>query len=159
MNILILYDSLHGNTKKVAENISEGFPSKENIEVISAEEVTLEKIKNINLLLVGSPTHGGTAKPTLLTFLKNIPDQYLKNIKIAAFDTRFLESNLGFALRLLVKTIGYAAPKISKILISKGGKQIVEPEGFIVNDTEGPIAEGEEKRAQEWGKKIYSLLS
>lgn len=159
MRTLILYDSLHGNTKKIAESISNGFPSKDTVEVVSTEIVTFEKLKNIDLLIVGSPTHGGTAKPTLLTFLKDIPNQYLKDIKIAAFDTRFLESKLGFALKLLVRTIGYAAPKISKILISKGGVQIVEPEGFIVNDTEGPIAEGEEKRAQEWGKKIYSLLS
>lgn len=79
MNTLIIYDSLYGNTKKIAYSISKGF---DNIKVIEVESVTLEDIKGINLLIVGSSTHGGNTKPSLLEFLKSIPSNYLKDIYI-----------------------------------------------------------------------------
>jgi len=152
-NTLIIYDSLHGNTKKIADSISKGF---DNIKVISVENITLEDIKGINLLIVGSPTHGGTAKPSLLEFLKSIPLNYLKDVYITSFDTRFDEKKLKLLLKLLVKTIGYAAIKISKILESKGGKLLIQPEGFFVEDTKGPITKGEEEKAVKWGEEIKS---
>lgn len=159
MKTLVLYDSLHGNTKKIAEAIYEGIKNKGNSKCISVEDITLEDLKDLDLLIVGSPTHGGTAKPTLLEFLKKIPTDYLKDINVGTFDTRFLEKDLKWALRLLVKTIGYAAPKISKILEDKGAKSVIESEGFIVKETEGPIADGEIERARDWGNKIYSKIS
>jgi len=153
LNTLIIYDSLHGNTKKIADSISKGF---DNIKVISVENITLEDIKGINLLIVGSPTHGGTTKPSLLEFLNSIPLNYLKDVYITSFDTRFDEKKLKLLLKLLVKTIGYAAIKISKILESKGGKLLIQPEGFFVDDTKGPITKGEEERAVKWGEEIKS---
>ena len=49
---------------------------------------------------------------------------------------------------------GYAAEKIGKALVSKGGTQVVKPEGFFVDASEGPITTGELERAIEWAKKL-----
>jgi len=153
MKLLIIYDSLHGNTKKIADSISK---SLDNSKVLSVEQVSLQNLKDINMLVVGSPTHGGTAKKELLQFLNSVPDNYLKDIYVASFDTRFKEENLNIFLKLLVKTIGYAATKILKMLENKGGLHITDPEGFFVKDTSGPLLEGEFERASKWGTDLKS---
>jgi len=158
MRTLIIYDSLHGNTKEIAEAIYNGI-AQPDTKILPVEKAITDDLKDIKLLIVGSPTHGGTAKPTLLDFLKRIQKDSLVGIKIATFDTRFLEEKQKVALRLLMKTIGYAAPKIAKILESKGGELIVKPEGFFVKKAEGPLLNGEIQRAKEWGKGVYNNIS
>ncbi|KKP65432.1 MAG: Flavodoxin/nitric oxide synthase [candidate division WS6 bacterium GW2011_GWE1_34_7] len=158
MRTLIIYDSLHGNTKEIAEAIYNGI-AQPDTKILPVEKAITDDLKDIKLLIVGSPTHGGTAKPTLLDFLKRIQKDSLVGIKIATFDTRFLEEKQKVALRLLMKTIGYAAPKIAKILESKGGELIVKPEGFFVKKAEGPLLNGEIQRAKEWGKSVYNNIS
>ena len=154
MNSLIIYDSLYGNTEKIAMAMGEEIKAK----VKNVNETSNEDFKGLDLLIVGSPTHGGRAKPSLQVFLDQIPENTLKNIKVAAFDTRFLEKDVNFALRLLIKTIGYAAPKMAALLQNRGGKLIVEPESFIVVKKEGPLKEGEIERVKNWGKEILNML-
>jgi len=154
MKILVIYDSLFGNTKKIAEAIFDSLLSSNKIRLVNAVEVTIKDLEKIDMLIVGSPTHGGRAKQNLQTFLDQLPNSILKGTKVAVFDTRFLEKDQTFLLRLLLKTIGYAAPKIAKNLKNKGGNLIVEPEGFIVKRKEGPLAEGELERAKSWGEKL-----
>jgi len=157
MNTLILYDTQHNNTKEIAVSISQEFPSSFNVKISSVDDIKLEELKDVKLLIVGSPTHGGTAKQSLLMFLKTIPDNYLEGKYVVAFDTRFDEKKLKLPLKLLVKTIGYAASKIAKILESKGGTILIQPEGFFVEDTKGPLTNGEKERAKHWSKDISKI--
>ncbi|MFA6588456.1 MAG: flavodoxin family protein [Patescibacteria group bacterium] len=152
MKTLIIYDSQFGNTEKIAQAIGSAFG--DEARVVRPTEVKLDELKNVNLLIVGSPTQGGRPTPALQKFLDDIPSDGLKGIKVATFDTRFLLKDQNFALRMLMKTIGYAADKIIKILVAKGGQQVMPPEGFIVKGKEGPLAEGEMERADEWTKLI-----
>ncbi len=150
MNSLIIYDSLYGNTEKIAKAMGEAMKTK----VISVSEAKIEDFKGLDLLIIGSPTHGGRAKTSMQAFLNQIPENSLKKIKIAAFDTRFLEKEVNLALRMLIKTIGYAAPKIADLLQKKGGNLIAPPEGFIVVKKEGPLKEGELERAKTWSSQL-----
>lgn len=45
---------------------------------------------------------------------------------------------------------GFAAGKIDKVLVKKSGSQIVKPEGFFVDGSEGLITTGELERAEKW---------
>jgi flavodoxin I len=154
MKTLIVYGSQFGNTEKIAKAIGSAVGNE--VKVTRPIEVDTNRLQAFNLLIVGSPTQGGRPTPALQKFLENIPFDALKNIKVAAFDTRFLLKDQNFALRMLMKTIGYAADKIVKILIAKGGQQLAPPEGFIVKGKEGPLAEGEMERAGEWAKQILT---
>jgi len=154
MNILILHDSLYGNTQKIAEAVNEVLVSHGHTKILNVKDATIADLKDLDLLVIGSPTQGGRGTPTLQAFLAQIPTGSLQNTKVTCFDTRFLEKDLNLPLRLLVKTIGYASPKMAKILQGKGGKLILSPEGFIVKGKKGPLAEGELNRAKEWGKQI-----
>lgn len=145
-NKLVIYDSQYGNTQKVAQAIADSISAK----IISVSDIRNDNLKDLDLLVVGSPTQGGRATANLMEFLNRLPKGSLNNVKVAVFDTRFLENNLNFALKLLVRTIGYAAPKMAKILESKGGKLILSPEGFAVTGKEGPLAPNEISRANKW---------
>jgi len=60
-----------------------------------------------------------------------------------------------FFVKMFLKK--FAAPGIDAELRKKGGKSVAEPEGFYVMDTEGPLKEGEQKRAIAWGRHIAEV--
>jgi flavodoxin len=159
MNVLVLYDSLYGNTEKVAEAIAKVFVSPHKIKLVKVTHATFADLNNIDLLIVGSPTQGGRATENLQLYLNNIPEDYLKNVFVTSFDTGFLLRDQNFALRLLLKTIGYAAPKIANILKEKGGQLIAPPEGFVIKGKKGPLAEGELGRAEIWANTLQKKAS
>ncbi|QQG52789.1 MAG: flavodoxin domain-containing protein [Candidatus Falkowbacteria bacterium] len=153
MKVLIIFDSMYGNTEIIARDIAKAFPQ-ENMRLLNVKEVKVADLLDVQLLIVGSPTYGGRPKQETQTFLEMIPDAALTGKKVAAFDTRFLAAEQSFGLRLLMKTIGYAAPRILKILVAKGGEAISAPEGFIVQGKQGALKDGERERAALWGKNL-----
>lgn len=148
MKKLIVYDSQYGNTEKIAHVIAKSISG----EAIRISDIAPVDLTNLDTLVIGSPTQGGRATVATNNFLDKLPVEVFRKVKLAVFDTRFLEKNLNLALKLLVRTIGYAAPKMAKLIESKGGKLVVPPEGFIVKDTKGPLATGELERASRWIK-------
>lgn len=151
MRTLIIHDSLYGNTEKIAREIGNHIPLSK---VISVKEAVVSDLKSIDLLIIGSPVHGGRPKQDLQSFLNQIPKNGLKDVSVAVFDTRFLEKNQNFALKLLMKAIGYAAPKIAETLKNNGARLTSPPQGFIVNGKSGPLADGELERAKSWAMQL-----
>jgi flavodoxin I len=152
MKALIIYDSMYGNTEKIARSIGSAITGDVRVQRVS--EVDLSELESINFLIVGSPTQGFRPTESVQAFVKSIPGDALKGIDVAAFDTRFHASEVGTGLRLLMKIGGYAAPRIAQELDKKGGKLVISPEGFFVKDKEGPLKEGELERAASWAKTI-----
>lgn len=147
MTALVVFDSQFGNTEKIALALAE---SLRGAKALTVKEASGKDLNGIDGLIVGSPTQGGRATAAMQYFLEQIPEGKLKGIKVAAFDTRFDERKVNLVLKLLMKTIDYAAPKMAKILIAKGGELIVPPEGFMVAGKEGPLVDGELERAKKW---------
>ena len=152
MKAYILYDSLYGNTEKIAQAIANGLTGEVKVQRIGEADPT--EITTCNMLICGSPVHGGRATPELDTFIKQLPANSLQGISVAAFDTRFESQAQGVGLRILMSVIHYAAPRIAKALVKKGGILIAEPEGFIVENKEGPLKQGELERATAWATQL-----
>ena len=53
-----------------------------------------------------------------------------------------------------MSVIHYAAERIARELTKKGGRLVAEPEGFIVEQKEGPLKQGELERADHWAKAM-----
>jgi len=156
MKALVIYDSEFGNTEKVAQAIGTALGSQgDDVAVLRAGDVGPDALRGLDILVVGSPTQGFQPLPAVKKFLKSIPAQGLEGLKVAAFDTRFSMDSVdsGF-LKFMVKLFGYAAEPIAKRLTQKGGDLRVPPEGFIVEDTEGPLRDGELERAAEWAQQL-----
>lgn len=133
MKTLVIHDSLYGNTEKIAHAIGDAFSGETN--VVSVSKISNSDLDNIDLLIVGSPTHGGRPTKAVQEFLNKIPADGLKDIRVAAFDTRVKV--------FIAKIFGFAADRIAKNLKSKGGYLVRPPKGFFVNGKEGPLKDGE----------------
>jgi len=147
MKILVIYDSTHGNTEKVALAIG----SQVKAVIKKVQDLKPSEVKGYEMIIVGSPTQGGRPTPAIQTFIDKLPA--LKEIKVAAFDTRFAIDEHGFGLKLVMAVINFAAPKIASALEKKGG-ELIGKEGFIVEETEGPLVKGELERAKVWAKEM-----
>ena len=160
MKILIVYESFFGNTEQIAREIGAALSGGEDeVETVKVSEMTLSRLAEVNFLIAGSPTRAFRPTEGMAAFLKSIPPDGLRGIKAAAFDTGLkLEDITSGFLRFMARLFGYAAKPIGKALVSKGAVLVIEPQGFYVNGSEGPLKEGELARAAEWGNKIRAGL-
>ncbi|MBN2046389.1 MAG: flavodoxin domain-containing protein, partial [Anaerolineaceae bacterium] len=136
MEALVIYDSVFGNTEKVAKAI--GAALGESTPVVQVSGFNLEQLNGVQYLFVGSPTRGFQPTPAVKNMLKSLPNGALKGVKVAAFDTRIAveETNSGF-LKFMVGIFGYAAEKLHKMLVKKGGEVSISDNWFFVKDSEG----------------------
>jgi flavodoxin len=145
MKSLVLYGSEYGNTQRIAEAVARGLG--EGAEVHSVASAG-ESMDGVQLLAVGSPTQGGRPVKEVSGFISRLRPGSLKGVRVAAFDTRFSAQAHGFGLRVFMKVLGFAAPRIARALQAKGGDLIAPAEGFVVADKEGPLVQGELERAE-----------
>ena len=143
MKALIVYDSIYGNTEKIARAIGGAIIGE--VKVLRVDEVNPSELESIVLLIVGSPTQGGRPTPAIQGFLDRVSGP-IRGINVAAFDTRLSTRWVGI--------FGYAVGKIADNLKGKGGILVASPEGFFVKGTKGPLKEGELERAASWTKVI-----
>jgi flavodoxin len=148
MKTLIIYDSVHGNTAKVAQAIGDVLAGE--VGVRRAGGVSAAEVKAVDLLIVGSPTHGGWFTEAIKGWLDQVPATALQGTRVAAFDTR-TPTRLG-------RIFGYAAPRIADRLEKKGGTLLVPPAGFFVKGIKGPLKEGELERAAGWAQEIAASM-
>ncbi|MGE5261754.1 MAG: flavodoxin family protein [Acidobacteriota bacterium] len=157
MQALVVYDSVYGNTERVAHAIGNILAARNEIRVRRVGDVHSTDLANLNLLIVGSPTQQFRATPAIKKFIGGIRKGELKNVQVAAFDTRLgMEDMPSRILPPFVKIFGYAAKPISDSLVNKGGKLVTPPEGFLVKGMEGPLKEGELERAATWAEHLLS---
>jgi len=158
MKVLIIYDSVFGNTEQVAQAMGDALGSQAEVNILRVGDVKREHLTGLDVLIVGSPTRQFRPTAAINNFLKRIPKNGLKGVKVAAFDTRFTMSVIeeSRVLPFFVRLFGYAAKPISDRLEKKGGELIISPEGFFVEGVEGPLKEGELERAADWAKQIIA---
>jgi flavodoxin len=159
MKTLVVYDSAYGNTQKVAQAIGAGLT---NASVRHVDQVQPDNLGELDCLIVGSPTQQMNYTSRMGDFLNRIPHNGLRGIHVAAFDTRISIDDVPsamsrFAARLFLHR--YAAKPIAAVLKSKGGADVIAPEGFFVLDTEGPLKAGELERATAWARLIQTRVS
>ncbi len=151
MKIIVIYDSVFGNTQKIAQAIGSTFGA--DAQVISVKDARPDLLPRMDMLIVGSPTRRFRATPATMDFLRAIPQGSLKGVKVTAFDTRLTDKAIASPIfRQIVKWAGYAAKPIAKALQAKGGTLFTAPQGFGVDKSEGPLADGELERAAQWLK-------
>jgi len=162
MRAAVVYESVYGNSRAIAQAIAEGLGDVPLIAVHEAAETTLD----VELLVVGGPTHmhglstvrsrqmaveaasdasvepGATKEPGLRGWLRDLPRN--DGAYAATFDTRMDRSPW---------LTGVAAKGIARRL-RRHGYELRGIESFLVSDSEGPLVHGEIDRAREWGAEL-----
>ena len=151
MKTLVVYDSVFGNTEKIARAVAKSVGAK----AVKVDAAGREALQGVTLLIVGSPTRAFRPTPAVQQFLKGLPRNALHGVAVAAFDTRMIVEEINNKiLTFMVSVFGYAAKPIADAMAKKGGAPVRDPEGFFVKDSEGPLKDGELERAAAWGKDI-----
>ncbi len=158
MKSVVIYDSQYGNTEKVARAIADVLARHGEVTVLKVGQARPEMLAGMDLVVVGSPTQQFRATAAMRDFLKAIPRGSLQGIHVAAFDTRLTQAFIDKhpPLPFFERIFGYAAERIAKALKRKGGKLLLPGQAFYVEDTEGPLSEGELQRAEDWAQKLFA---
>lgn len=173
MNTLVVHESHFGNTRTVAEaiadGIADGVASEEGaghegrVEVVDVTRAPDRLAADVDLLVVGAPTHafsmsrastrrdaraqgadpGHEARGVrewleTLTPTGELPD-------IATFDTR---------VTTVRKLPGSAARAAGRSVVRHHLGKVVGSASFFVEDSHGPLADGELDRARDWGRAL-----
>jgi flavodoxin len=156
VNALVVYDSQYGNTEKIARAIGKGLNPDHPVEAVPAAELAPDAVKDLEILVVGSPTQKFSPTAGISDWLGSLPPRSLSGIRAAAFDTRFTEEKIqeNKVLAFFVRLFGYAARPIARALARKGARTVLPPEGFYVGGLEGPLLEDELDRARQWGRQL-----
>lgn len=149
MNAMIIYDSVYGNTERIARAIGTALEGGGHVEVRPIAEVG-GLPPGLDLLVVGGPTQAHGVDPAMKMFLDELPPETLRGVAVAAFDTR---------LRWPELLSGSAAKGIAKRLEQKGARLVATPGSFFVKGKDGPLVEGELGRAASWAGQLAAVFA
>jgi len=169
MKAVVVYESMFGDTRTVAEAIGDGLGLKFEVTVVPVNRAADDWLAGIDLLVVGGPTHvRGMSRPKTRAGAVDQASQPESGITLepgaaeaglrewfsaltdappyaAAFDTRVQMSPL---------VTGRAAPRIARSLQRRGCQLIAEPESFLVTAKQPALVVGERERARAWGQTL-----
>ncbi len=152
MKALVVYFSKFGNTRRVAEKIAETMKPAGDVRVVNLDQLAASDFEGVDLVIVGTPTHGFTVPETVRSKLGTLPPGILAGKSVAAFDTTVRP----WPLRHF-----RASPKLLRQLSQLGGKPIARPQTFFVQtgSTQGTgerdlLLEGQIERVRDWAKEI-----
>jgi hypothetical protein len=169
MRSVIVYESMYGNTRHIAEEIARGLTAvdadTDTTVVVAAHAVTTEQLAAADLLVMGAPTHvhslprpstrtGAVEKAQELVLEPDATEAGVRELTdtlpdgagraAAAFDTR---------VNIAPLLSGRASKAIGRALHHQGYRLLADPESFLV-DPETHLLDGELERARTWGATL-----
>jgi flavodoxin len=152
MKVVIVYDSVFGNTATVAREMAAALEAGNEVRLLSVTEAKRLTVVDVDLLLIGSPTRGFRPTPAIDEFAISVGPGAGR--RAAVFDTRLDAEEIHPApLRWVVAAGGYAAQRMAQDL-ERHGFKVDATAGFLVTGTEGPLKAGEIERAREWALSL-----
>jgi len=156
MKGLIVYDTSHGNTKKIAETIKETL-EESGIAIDFFHVKDLKKLsgKDYDFFVLGSPTKFGTMSFAVKFFLGKVKSEEWMNKPFAAFDT---ENPENVEQSRIQNKEWSAAEKIAEKLREKKMNQLLPVLKALVLGQKGPLVEGEVERTKEYARHLTAKL-
>ena len=168
MRVLVVYESMYGNTHAVATDIACGLSEAHEVTLVPVTRASRELVATAGLIVAGAPTHRhgmptvGSRRIAVETARE--PDSGLtmdpdadgpglrawlealnaEGVLAAAFDTR---------LSALPVLTGRASRPIARVLTRRGCRVLLAPESFLVSG-QNTLLDGEAARAREWGALV-----
>lgn len=166
MHALVVYQSMSGNTRRIAEAVAEGLGSTMEVRLVEVAAAPAVVGDDVALLVVGGPTHafGMGRGPTRQSVVRQaggplVPPgrglrEWLVGLRTssprlgsAAFDTRVVKP----------RTPGTAARAVARRLRAAGVRMVAPAQSFSVTGAQGRPAAGELERARRWGETLAAV--
>jgi hypothetical protein len=160
MSVLVVFESMWGNTRQVAEAAAKGLGN--DVQVVSVVEAPVPLPQDVDTLVLGGPTHAfsmsrastrqeagakganeGDVTSGMREWLDVLPAH--DHLRVATFDTRVA------SVRHLP---GSAAKSAAREVRRRHLGHVIATESFYVADTAGPLLDGELDRARAWGAAL-----
>ncbi|MDA8238320.1 MAG: flavodoxin domain-containing protein [Chloroflexi bacterium] len=173
MRALVVYESMFGNTRAIAEAIADGLRAAGAVDLVEVGVAPSTIPPDVDLLVVGGPTHAhGMTKPeSRADSARRAGDRLVSRgvgmrewigllsggssrVAAAAFDTRIKGPGLLW---------GSAAKPADRELRALGLRVVARPESFLVEGPTGPLfdrlVDGEVERARAWGRGLAGAVA
>lgn len=167
MKSLVVYESMFGNTRLIAEAVAGGLTHWFEVEAVEVGDCP-DIVAYLDLVVVGGPTHAfGMTRPSTRQSAAEQTEEALVSpgVGIREWLTR-LTPPVGHVSAVAFDTKvdqprfpGSAAVGAHKKLRRLGFHMPVAAQSFYVDGTTGPLLEGEYERAHRWGEELGSLLA
>lgn len=172
MHALVLYESMFGNTRTIAEAVRRGMVAAlgegDQVRIVEVGQAPSSLPDDLDLIVVGAPTHAfslsrastrrdafdkGDGSPLVsagigvrewIEALDHPP-----RVDVATFDTKVRKPRLP----------GSAAKSARKALRRQGMHPVSSPTTFYVGGTTGPLLDGEADRARRWGTDLAAAAT
>jgi len=168
MSAVVVFESIYGNTRSVAEAVVRGLSESIEVELLEVTSAPSRLSPGIDLLVVGAPTHAfglsraNTRHDAVTKAPSPVPEpetgvrEWLgtlaragDGVRAASFDTRIGRGWVpGSAARAALRRLG-----------GLGYSAATPPESFYVVGSTGPLADGEEERARQWGFELGAEIA
>lgn len=166
MTALVVFESLWGNTRAVAEAVADGLGDgvAQAVTRLDVTDAPVPVPGDVDLVVVGGPTHAfsmtrastrrdaegqgapsGHAGRGIRDWLGELPAS--QHLSVATFDTR-----AGSVRHLPGSAAKAAAKEIRRHHLGR----LVSTESFYVEDLAGPLLDGELDRARSWGRSLVA---
>jgi flavodoxin len=164
MLMQVVFETMFGNTERVARAVAEGLSKYGEVVVVEVDPSHLGEIAaGVDLLVVGGPTHAfamsrestrkdavrqgatqGDVRAGQREWLE-ATDPDLAGLRCAVFDTR---------VSRVRRLPGSAAHSAARALRRRHARLVVPPMSFFVDDVTGPLTPTELTRVRMWGQRV-----
>jgi hypothetical protein len=173
MKVVVVYESMFGNTRVVANAIAQGFGSENDALVVPVTEARAGLLDGAALIVIGGPTHvHGMSRASTRTGAAGVAgkpgsgltvepgaegpglrewfaSQHQPGMRAAAFDTR---------LEGPAVLTGRASKGIARLLRQHDFTLVARPESFLVTRN-NQLRTGEQERAEAWGRELAGKVA
>jgi hypothetical protein len=165
---LVVFESLFGNTRTIAEAIADGLRTRMDVVVVDVGAAPDAVGSDVSLLVAGGPTHafsmsrqttredagrqGADQRAAAGIGLREWVDRVATgdvHPPVATFDTKIKRPKLP----------GSAARAAHRHLRRAGFRPVTRAATFFVEGTPGPLVDGEPARARVWGERLASVVA
>jgi hypothetical protein len=170
MRALVVYESMFGNTKKVADAVAEGLRAAgcDPVDLVRVDKAPTVVPEGVDLVVVGGPTHAfgmsktgtredaerqGAPQETVTSRgIREWVDEVkaAPSVRFATFDTRVHQ------VRHLP---GSAARHANRHLLRRGFQMASAPTSYYVEGTSGPLRPDQPAAATRWGETMARNLA
>jgi hypothetical protein len=168
MRTLVVYESMFGNTEKVASVIGEELGAIGTVDVLNVDEAPLI-LDDFDLLVVGGPTHvwGLTRPQTREDAASRVASATVSNRvglrewldRVSSASEVCLAATFGTRADKPRWLTGSASRAARRRLRRIGFRMVGKPGDFKVTGMLGPLVSGELDRAREWARELTGAVA